>query len=214
MSAVNFNKSSFDSLLGKGILGGLGTSTQISPEEAALIGLLAGPGGEILGKAVEGVVNAVTADPKGAAKLLREATQLAVPLIQEGNKLGSVDDGVATVTETAKTIRKERRNGYSKTTKTTTETRERTIDSVQQQKKLEQDLATVQQLVDGLEDGRIQIGDATVTFDQIQGLVKSLIELLAKGNPQEEPIDIGGSDETASGNEDKGNDKTSFSSSV
>ena len=54
------------------------------------------------------------------------------------------------------------------------------------------DLEIIQKLVDGLESGKIQVGDSSLTFEQIQGLVKSLIHFIEKGNAKEEPpIDIG-----------------------
>lgn len=161
------------------------------PAALALASVLAGPGGELLSNAAEQVIKAVTADPKEAARLLREATQLVVPVIKEVSKFDS-DDGTSTVVETTTTVRTERRANYSKTTTTKTSTKERTTDPVKQQEKLGRDLAIVQKLVDGLESGKIQVGDSSLTFDQIQELVKSLIQFLEKGSVKEEPpIDIG-----------------------
>ena len=185
MSGVN---SIYNSPFAPFLLGGL----RGNPEALALASILAGPGGEVIANAFEQVGNAVAADPKEAARLLREATQLAVPVIKEVAKIDN-DDGTTTVVETTKTVRTERRANYSKTTTTQTTTKERTTDPVKQQAKLERDLGTIQKLVDGLEDGKIQVGNSSLTFEQIQGLAKALIAFLEKGNRKEEPpIDIGG----------------------
>ncbi|GEM_PF-6968614 len=185
MSGVNSVYSS--PLFSPFLLGGL----RGNPAALALASILAGPGGELLNEAAGQVIKAIAADPKEAARLLREATQLAVPVIKEVSKVDS-DDGTTTVVETTTTVRTEKRANYSKTTSTKTTTKERTTDPVKQQEKLGRDLEIIQKLVDGLEGGKIQVGNSSLTFEQIQGLVKSLIQFLEKGNAKEEPpIDIG-----------------------
>ena len=213
VSGINFgNNSPFSPFLLKGIIGGpdlSGLFNKTTPEAVALASVasvLTGPAGKVLTDAIEHVGQAVAADPQGAAKLLREATQLTLPVIQEIQRLDSADDGTKTVVETTTTVKTEREANRSKTTKTTTTTRERTTDPVKQQEKLNNDLEVVQKLVDGLEDGKIQIGDSTVTFNQLTELATSLIKFLDKGSKKEEAsIDIGSSED---------NDKTSPSSSV
>lgn len=181
------------------------------PLVAALASILTSPGGQILTQAIEQaagqVVQAVAEDPKGAAKLLREATQVTFPLIEEAAKIDRQSDGSKTVGETITTVRTERGPNYSKITTTKTTTKERITDPVKQQEKLKQGLEVVQGLVNGLEGGEVRLGNASVPFSQVQELFASILRFLEKGKSTEAPFEF-----NIGGNEDNGNDKTQPSS--
>lgn len=178
MTTVN---SIFPGFLPSGLYKSLNTSSD--PELQALLAastLLAQPETlELIGKAVAPVVQAIASNPQEAAKLAREASGVIFPLIKGVNKVGLVDDGTTSVTETTTTTRREKRPNGSRTTTTKITTTDRTIDPEKQQKKLEHDLRTVEDLFKGLEEGKIQVGDESVTIDQVKKLVGSLTQFVA-----------------------------------
>lgn len=209
MTTVN---SIFPGGLPYGLYKSLNTSTD--PELQAVLAastLLAQP--EVLepvAKAATQVLKAVASNPQEAAELARKASEAIFPLIKGINRVSSVDDGVSSVTETTKTTRREKTPTGTKTVTTTTTTTEKTVDREKQQKRLEHDLNTTQVLINGLGEGKIQVGDEAITFDQVEQLVEQLTQFVALVEKQnlnkaayetpESVIDIGEDKTSAAGN--------------
>ena len=154
---------------------------------AALTSLAATP---VLTQVLGPVVEAIVRNPKQAAEVARQASEIVAPLIrysaEQQEKIGD------SATETTTTTRKEK-NGSSVTETTTTTTKTTKTRNLADEARNLAD--QIEELGAGLPEGQIRLGDnETITFEQLQTLGKSIAGLLRKLDEKGEEktsIDIG-----------------------
>ncbi len=170
---------------------------------AALAGSIAA--GPALVQVLEPVVEAVLKNPQQAAEIARKASQLGAALVR--GTAEPEDTGVSRTKEST-TIKKEAKDGNTVTrTTTTTTTTTETIDLAKQAEYNKRVAGQIEKLGAGLPEGKIQFGDETITFEQIQDLVVSVLALLESGKAGKE-IDItelSGKSTPSDGSQEKGN---------
>ncbi len=148
------------------------------------LGEAAGP---VLAEVLGPVVEAVIKDPKQAAEIARKASQIGAAVVRASSE--REDTGVSVDTKTSTT--KETKRDGNKIIVTTTETRTRTqTTDLDKQAEYNRKVADqLEKLGAGLPDGKIQIGNETVTVEQLKDLANSVFALLgSKG--ESEPINI------------------------
>lgn len=152
---------------------------------AVLSGLKGDPVGEIL----RTTVRSIEKDPKGAAELARQLTQLGAAVIRAG---ATVDETNAahiqpSIEETTTTRRVEVGEGGKKTVKTTTtKTRESTFDPKAQAAQVRLAADQIEKFGAGLAEEKIHLGDEVITFGQLKKLFETILQF-EKNSRKEEP---------------------------
>lgn len=172
-----------------GIFSNLGALDNISRRQFLdpflLAGLSAAP---YLGEALPVLGNVVCENPQEAARLARLATKIIASLIRvdADSQEARADDGVTKVSETTTTTRRESGPDGIKITKTTTNTSTTTIDPKKQAQQQRKFADSVETFGRELGEGKIQLGDQSVTFQDVKELFDILQILLGKVGEKEQ----------------------------
>lgn len=149
-----------------------------------LAGLSASP---FIDKVIPEIIDVISENPQEAAKLARQATKILASLIKvdAGSQETNADNGVTKVSETTTTTRRESGPDGIKITKTTTTTSTTTIDPKKQAAYQKGVADKVENFGKGLEEGKIQVGDEVVTFEELKELIATVEALLEKAGKRQ-----------------------------